>query len=119
MLAGSPVYLQFGARQAFECQSNLRSDGPAALSHFGLPMWSLLLPLIIWVVSPPGSFRRVGESSRSASESAERLVEAAHGGRRPPEMILRLRPVLLSPLTIPISGDDHAEMLSRSLQVDV
>ena len=31
----------------------------AAVSHLGVPFWSLILPTIVWAVSPVGSFRRL------------------------------------------------------------
>jgi Protein of unknown function (DUF2510) len=31
----------------------------AAVSHLGVPFWSMILPTIVWSVSPVGSFRRV------------------------------------------------------------
>lgn len=31
----------------------------AALSHLGVPFWSVVLPTIVWAVSPVGSFRRL------------------------------------------------------------
>ena len=30
----------------------------AAVSHLGVPFWSMILPTIVWSVSPVGSFRR-------------------------------------------------------------
>ena len=31
----------------------------AAVSHLGVPFWSIILPTIVWAVSPVGSFRRI------------------------------------------------------------
>ena len=31
----------------------------AAVSHLGVPFWSLILPTVVWSVSPVGSFRRL------------------------------------------------------------
>jgi hypothetical protein len=31
----------------------------AAVSNLGVPFWSLILPTIVWAVSPVGSFRRL------------------------------------------------------------
>ena len=30
----------------------------AAMSHFGVPLWSVILPAIVWAMAPAGSFRR-------------------------------------------------------------
>jgi hypothetical protein len=30
----------------------------AAASHLGVPFWSMILPAVVWAVSPVGSFRR-------------------------------------------------------------
>lgn len=30
----------------------------AAASHLGVPLWSVILPLMVWMLAPAGSFRR-------------------------------------------------------------